>query len=98
MSNNRHPELKIVQRSSGAGRPAGNGNGRVVHDARGNAIWDWAVATGVLAKKTVAELIHTLDEPGTLSLEHDPASLREQTGDPYNRPGRLARTSKAPKR
>jgi ornithine cyclodeaminase/alanine dehydrogenase-like protein (mu-crystallin family) len=37
--------------------------GRVVHDIRGNAVWDWAVSTAVLANKTVAELVMTLDVP-----------------------------------
>jgi hypothetical protein len=52
-------------------------SGRVIHDVRGNARWDWAVSTVVLAKKTVAELIHTLDVPAP-------------TGEPYNRCGRRA--------
>ena len=60
--------------------------GRVVHDVRGNAKWDWAVSTGVLAKKTVAELMHTLDVP-TLSIEKEGDAPREWD-DPYNSSGR----------
>ena len=60
-------------------------SGKVIHDARGTAVWDWDVATGVLAQKTVAELITTLDAPGGLGLESDAARPRDWSGDPYNR-------------
>lgn len=60
--------------------------GRVIHDMRGNAKWDWAVSTGVLATKTVAELMNTLDVP-TLSVETE-GELTGERGDPYNRSGR----------
>lgn len=62
--------------------------GRVTHDVRGNARWDWAVSTGVLATKTVAELMNTLDVPSlAIDGEREPAG---PTGDPYNRCGRRA--------
>jgi hypothetical protein len=60
-------------------------SGKVVHDSRGTAVWNWDVATGVLAQKTVAELITTLDTPGLLGLETDAAPPRDWAGDPYNR-------------
>jgi hypothetical protein len=60
--------------------------GRVIHDVRGNAKWDWAVSTGVLATKTVAELINTLDVPA-LSVEQE-VEARGAWGDPYNSAGR----------
>lgn len=62
--------------------------GRVVHDVRGNARWDWAVSTGVLAKKTVAELMNTLGVPA-LAIEGE-LDLAGPTCDPYNRCGRRA--------
>jgi len=58
--------------------------GKVVHDARGNAVWDWAVATGVLARSKSAELLSLLDNP-TLSLEGECELGGEWAGDPYNR-------------
>jgi hypothetical protein len=60
--------------------------GRVIHDVRGNALWDWAVSTGVLAKKTVAELMNTLDVPA-LALDGE---LAGPAGDPYTSCGRRA--------
>jgi len=62
--------------------------GKVVHDSRGTAVWDWAVTTGVLAKKSIADLISTLDEPGALSVEADTKATRDWSGDPYNRSAR----------
>jgi len=58
--------------------------GRVKHDSRGNAIWDWAVATGVLAGKKSAELLRMLDDPA-LQIEGDGQLAGEWAGDPYNR-------------
>lgn len=69
--------------SSGAG---GERSGRVKHDSRGNAVWDWGVATGVFVGIASAELLSRLDNP-TLSLEGDPRydSTGDWAGDPYNR-------------
>ncbi|HWZ62578.1 MAG TPA: hypothetical protein VNX02_06120 [Steroidobacteraceae bacterium] len=63
--------------------------GRVIHDGRGNAKWDWAVSTAVLAKKSVAELMTTLDVPA-LKLDGEIGLAEERAGDPYNRCGRRA--------
>lgn len=63
--------------------------GRVIHDVRGNAKWDWAVSTAVLAKKSVAELMTTLDVPA-LRIDGELGVAEERAGDPYNRCGRRA--------
>ena len=85
MSKNR-PEARETELGAAASvRSAG----KVIHDSRGTAIWDWAVATGVLAAKTAAELISTLDEPGELEIAAEASPLaRDWSGDPYNRPHR----------
>jgi len=59
-------------------------SGKITHDSRGNAVWDWDIATGVLARKSVAELITSL-EPGSLSLDGEPDRQNDWAGDPYNR-------------
>lgn len=61
-------------------------SGRVTHDIKGNAVWDWAIATGVLAKASVNELLTALTGTTYLALEdggHPVAG--EWAGDPYNR-------------
>ena len=62
------------------------GNGRVVHDSRGNAVWQWGVATGVFARIQSNELLNMLEDP-TLALEGEAAEATagEWAGDPYNR-------------
>lgn len=61
------------------------GNGKVVHDSRGNAIWQWGVATGVFARIKSTELLNMLEDP-TLSLEGEAhLTAGEWAGDPYNR-------------
>lgn len=59
--------------------------GRVVHDPRGNAVWDWAIETGVLAQTTVNELLSKLVEPLPMALELDADGTAHWAGDPYNR-------------
>jgi hypothetical protein len=57
-----------------------------VHDQRGNAVWDWALETGVLAKASVAELLGSLAAPLNFALEPEPDRKSGWGGDPYNRP------------
>jgi hypothetical protein len=57
----------------------------VTHDPRGTAIWDWAVATGVLAKATTEQLLKSLAEPAALTLELESEPTSGWSGDPYNR-------------
>jgi hypothetical protein len=59
--------------------------GRVVHDSRGNAIWDWAIETTTLAQATVEELLNKLVDPMPLALENEVESAMRWCGDPYNR-------------
>jgi hypothetical protein len=74
-----------VSNSQHLNAPAASQLGKVVHDPRGNAIWDWAMETGVLAKATVAELLSKLADPMPIALELDMDSTAHWCGDPYNR-------------
>ena len=81
MSNSRRNKLHLVSAVEKPGRA-----GKVTHDSRGNAVWDWDIATGVLARKSVAELISSLDAPGALALENEEEeAVGGWAGDPYNR-------------
>ena len=60
--------------------------GRIVHDSRGNAIWDWAIETAVLTQTTVEELLGKLVDPISLGLEGETERPASWCGDPYNRP------------
>jgi hypothetical protein len=63
-----------------------DGGGRVKHDSRGNAVWDWGVATGVFARFKSADLLNMLENP-TLALEGECSvnAAGDWAGDPYNR-------------
>lgn len=89
MSESRRSELKVVRTSADPGRALSSA--LVTHDARGNAVWDWAVDTSVLAGKTAADLIRTLDAQGgeSLALESETQVDMEHLNDPYNRPARV---------
>jgi hypothetical protein len=63
-----------------------DGPGGVQHDARGNAVWQWAVATGRHAIESTSQLLRRLEVPG-LKLEDDPQVLKDkaksqQPGEP----------------
>lgn len=57
--------------------------GKVIHDSRGNAVWDWAIDTDVT---TATGLVRALAPPGQLALESDRDVVVGWAGDPYNRP------------
>lgn len=82
ISESDNPSVSGVAANSEPGE-RGRG-GKVIHDLRGNAIWDWAVATGVLAGAKSAELLRMLDDP-TLAIEGGGELAVEWAGDPYNR-------------
>src|SRR5688572_33492895 len=66
--------------------------GRVRHDERGMAVWDWAAASGETAALSATNLMRKLEVP-SLSLEQTQRSLKALEiaardagggGDPYN--------------
>ncbi len=63
--------------------------GRVTHDARGNAVWRWAVNLGSQALESTSRLLKRLEVP-ELAVEEKPKDLElEERGpgggyDPYN--------------
>ena len=80
--------------------------GRVRHDERGVAVWDWAVATGEFATLSATNVMRKLDF-GDLKIEETQRSVkvmqpvgRDQGGggDPYNTRGAGQRTGEAAKR
>jgi hypothetical protein len=85
MSKSRRMRLQLVTSVPKAEEEAFGRAGKVTHDARGNAVWDWDIETGVLARKSVSELLSTFDTSQALSLDSDQDTSRDWAGDPYNR-------------
>jgi hypothetical protein len=80
--------------------------GRVRHDERGVAVWDWAVATGEFATLSATNVMRKLDV-GELSIEETQRAIKAMKpvgrdqgggGDPYNTRGAGQRTGEAAKR
>jgi hypothetical protein len=81
-------------------------SGRVRHDERGMAVWDWAVATGEFATLSATNVMRKLD-PGNLAIEETQRSVKAMEpvgrdkgggGDPYNTRGAGQRSGEAAQR
>jgi hypothetical protein len=87
---------------SGSGRPSG----RVRHDERGMAVWDWAVATGEFATLSATRAMKKLSIDDLKIEESTPVKLTVAPqgrdvgggGDPYNQRGSGQRPGEAGKR
>jgi len=86
--------------------PSGGPSGRVRHDERGVAVWDWAVATGEFATLSTTRALKKLEVADLKIEDHKPSELRlETTGrdkaggfDPYNQRGTGKRQGEAAQR
>ena len=84
----------------------GKGTGRVKFDDRGNAIWEWSVATGAFGREVSTERLQKLEHPA-LSIADDaptpldtvrPNPLGTKKGyDPYDS-GKLGKRPEAPRK
>jgi hypothetical protein len=61
------------------------GQGGVQHDARGNAVWQWAVDTGKHALDSTSRLLKRLEVPG-LKLEGDTSERKGPGAAPAKTP------------
>jgi hypothetical protein len=86
--------------------PGSGPSGRVRHDERGVAVWDWAVATGEFATLSTTRALKKLEVADLKIEDHKPAELKlETTGrdkaggfDPYNQRGTGKRQGEAAQR
>jgi len=75
--------------------------GKVVHDERGNAVWDWLKQTGRNAIESTTRLLRKLEAPELnvekpedeeLRIQPDSGSCSDGGYDPYNQPIKSRRT------
>jgi|SRR6185437_14173332 len=91
---NRPPPRLPGQPSTPARGPAGakeGSRGRVVHDARGTAVWDWLKETGRIAIESTSRLLRKLEIPELKVEDKKDEELRLESDrdpgggyDPYN--------------
>jgi hypothetical protein len=76
---------------AGAAKPAadapapsvtGEQSGRVQFDERGNAIWEWAVATGAFGREVSTERLQKLENPGLCLAEDAPTPSQRVKPNP----------------
>ncbi len=67
------PQADEPERADATGEnpsPPGERSGRVQFDDRGNAIWEWAIATGAFGRDVSSQRLHKLEHPA-LSIADD---------------------------
>jgi hypothetical protein len=98
--------VKTAVHNDSVEMPGGGPSGRVRHDERGVAVWDWAVATGEFATLSTTRALKKLEVADLKIEDHKPAELKlETTGrdkaggfDPYNQRGTGKRQGEAAQR
>jgi hypothetical protein len=90
----------------GAPSPAAKQTGRVQFDERGNAIWEWSVATGAFGREVSTERLQKLENPGLSLAEDAPTPSQRVKANPmgavkgYNPydSGKLGKPPEVPKK
>jgi len=85
------PPRKDLKPTAPPGKPGDERkSGRVRFDERGQAVWEWAVQTGMFDRNASTQRIRALTEgPGNLQIDEAPPAKPEAakptTGNPYER-------------
>jgi len=94
------PPATPVKATANTGQP-GTKTGKVVHDERGNAVWDWLKQTGRNAIESTTRMLRKLESPELQVEEPHEEELRIQPDngksaaggyDPYNQTIKSRRT------
>ena len=101
-----NPPGKASAQEANVGAKSNGRTGRVKFDDRGNAIWEWSIATGAYGREVSTQRLRSLEHPA-LSIADDaptpmetvrPNPLGTKKGyDPYDS-GKLGKTAAAPRK
>jgi hypothetical protein len=101
-----NPAVATVAPDAGAPSTSAKQSGRVQFDERGNAIWEWSVATGAFGREVSTQRLQKLENPG-LSLADDAPTPSQRVKanpmgtvkgyNPYDS-GKLGKAAEAPKK
>ncbi len=65
-------------------KPAAKGStGRVQFDDKGNAVWEWSIATGAFAREVSAERLQKLEHPALSIAEDAPTPFDTVRANPH---------------
>jgi hypothetical protein len=63
-------------------KAGGKGTGRVQFDDRGNAIWEWSIATGAFGREVTTERMQRLEHPALSLAEDSPTPMETVRSNP----------------
>jgi hypothetical protein len=97
---------KASAQEADAGARSKGGTGRVQFDDRGNAIWEWSIATGAFGREVSTERLRTLEHPALSIVDDAPTPSETVRANPlgtkkgYNPydSGKLGKPAAAPRK
>jgi hypothetical protein len=76
------PQANAKGKADATGNTDAKGTGRVKFDDRGNAIWEWSLATGAFGREVSTERMQRLEHPALSIADDAPTPLETVRANP----------------